>query len=190
MAFREEEITVNRTTVRGSRVVAALASAVVLTAGLSACTFDVAHEGEAGTSATSAADAGSSDQDPGGDPAAADGPRSKPTTALSKGDCLGELASSGKADEVGLVDCTTPHAAEVGGSFTAEGESWPGKDALQTSALVGCPIAVADALGSVTSSLDLVFITPEEEEWDGGHRLIICLVRAADGEQLTGSVIS
>jgi hypothetical protein len=188
-ALRDEEITVNRTPARRRKVIAVLASAVV-TAGLSACTVDVAHDDEAGSPATDTAAADSSDQDHGDDPAAAGLPRSTPTTALSTGDCIGELASSGKADEVGLVDCTTPHAAQVGGTYTADGESWPGKDALQTSALVGCPITVADVLGSEEPSLDFLFITPEEDEWDAGSRLIVCLVRAADGGTLSASVVS
>jgi hypothetical protein len=161
VALRDEEITVNRTPARRRKVIAALAAAVV-TAGLSACTVDVAHDDEAGT----------------------------PTTALSKGDCIKEIASSGKVDEVDLVDCTTPHEAQVGDTFTADGESWPGKDELQLSALIGCPIAVADALGSEEHSLDFFYGTPEEDEWDAGDHLIVCLVRAADGGTLSESVIS
>ena len=161
-----------------------------MTVGLSACAVGVAHDTEPGTRVTGAAVGGSGDRPSAGDAGVGGGSRSTLTTALSKGDCIGQLAGSGRADTVGVVDCSTPHAAQVGGSFTAAGQSWPGKDALQASALVKCPIAVAAALTSDASSLGFPVITPEEGEWDGGHHVVICLVRAKDGEPLTGSVIS
>jgi hypothetical protein len=161
VALRDEEITVNRTTVRRRKGIAVLAAAVV-TAGLSACTAGVAHDDEAGT----------------------------PTTALGKGDCIEEIASSGKVYGVGLVDCTTPHAAQVSRTFTADGEIWPGEYSLQTSALIGCPLALAYAIGEVESPLDTSFLIPEEDDWDAGDHRIVCLVEAEDGGTLSESVVS
>lgn len=184
----------NRATIRRCRAVAALALVAAMTTGLSACALDVAHDAETGAPATSAEAADSGDQRQASDSAAADGPRSTPTTELRKGDCIGhligQLAITGRADEVDLVDCATPHDAQVGGNFTVAGDSWPGKDALQVSARVECPIVLSDALVSDTPALDFFFLWPEEHEWDAGSHLVSCLVRAADGEPLSESVLS
>lgn len=179
----------NRTTARRFRGIASLAAAAVLTTGLGACTVAVEPSGSTKTAVASVAGADASDAAPETETEAGNAPRSTLTTDLRAGDCIGELASSGKADEVGVVDCDTPHAAQVAGTFTADGDSWPGKDALQTGALVGCPIAAAEALGSEGASADLLFITPEEDEWDAGHHDVACLIQAEDGGRLTGSAL-
>ncbi|NTW40270.1 MAG: hypothetical protein HGA44_10360 [Cellulomonadaceae bacterium] len=137
----------NRTTARRLRGIVSLAAAAAVTTGLGACTVAVDPAGSTETAVASVAADDASDPAPEAETDAAGAPRPTLTTDLRAGDCIGELASSGKADEVGVVDCDTPHAAQVAGTFTADGDGWPGKDALQSAALVGCPIAAADALG-------------------------------------------
>lgn len=103
--------------------------------------------------------------------------------SLKTGQCIDP---NGQAATV--VSCDTPHGAEVFGTFSLPGSSWPGTTAVTTAASAGCSTRLTGYLNpQLAISLSSTYIYPDEVAWQAGTRTVICEVRATSG-QLTGSV--
>jgi len=87
-----------------------------------------------------------------------------------------------------VVSCTAPHDVEVSGTFTLPGPAWPGPAAVRQEASLGCGALLAQYLDpQFATELEQSFVYPDQADWDGGTRTVVCEVRAASG-QLTQPV--
>lgn len=90
-----------------------------------------------------------------------------------------------------VVDCSTPHDAEVVGTFrlTQTGD-FPGASALRTEAQAQCPVLFAAYVGIEfgASRLDILPLVPTDASWRTGDRGVACLAVTTDGSRRTGSV--
>jgi hypothetical protein len=103
--------------------------------------------------------------------------------SLKTGECIdpnGQTAT--------IVSCSTPHDAEVFGTFALPGSKWPGTAAVGTAASSGCSSRLSGYLNpQLAISLSSTYIYPDSVAWQAGTRTVVCEVRATQG-QLTGSV--
>ena len=122
-----------------------------------------------------------------------------PVNALREGDCYeGTLAGGDEsilALSVQRVDCAEPHAAEVVGRFSIEGELgsqvlYPGDEAVTVAAQEGCLERFAAYVGTeyAVSELDLQYYYPLRRSWMEGDRIVACSALEPDGERLEGTV--
>jgi hypothetical protein len=100
----------------------------------------------------------------------------------------GECVDTPDSTTVTQLPCAGPHDAEVFGTFTLPGQTWPGTTSVQQQAAAGC----GDRLTSYQNpqlaiSLAQTYVYPNQVDWNAGTRTVICEVRAASG-QLTESV--
>ena len=67
--------------------------------------------------------------------------------------------------------------------------SFPGALQLQTEARQGCATQLESYLGRTPNrALYLISsITPSQTSWDRGERVLVCILKSADGSRLTGS---
>lgn len=112
---------------------------------------------------------------------------------LLGGECL-QPYESPWAEEFTVVDCATPHAAQLvhSGEFApVDGDDlYPGADALQAQAatLCGDPAVITfAALGALSDVVVQASFAPTEAEW-ADDRTFSCFVSRASGEPLTGSI--
>ena len=96
---------------------------------------------------------------------------------LRVGECLDDVAT-GLVSDVNVIDCASPHTYEVYTDFSASGDTFPGTDELDITADEGCYAAFSTFVGLTyeESALDYVYLTPTEESWGAGDRLVSCLV--------------
>ncbi|MGI8684202.1 MAG: septum formation family protein [Acidimicrobiales bacterium] len=89
------------------------------------------------------------------------------------------------------VPCEGAHDAHVfAEASVADGDSFPGKEAMESTASEQCIAKWDAALGAYdpAENLDLTYFTPTKESWEGeDDREVTCFVVAADGAPLTGS---
>jgi Septum formation len=110
---------------------------------------------------------------------------------LKLGDCF-TGGDSANVSNVNVVECTQAHDAEVYYIFNYPDapSSYPGDDAVQTTAADGCKPAFSDFVGLAfdSSSYGLKYLRPTSDSWGQGDRTIDCLITSGDGTtQLTGS---
>jgi hypothetical protein len=152
--------------------------------------------GQAGAGApTSASSSGPSSGSAGSSPAprqlipSIQAPRFDAAIRLSRGDCIVELPTSGEIDGIVLTECTRPHQAQVGATFSPAGSSYPGLDRLGSIARSQGPVRLGKALRAGAPPLIWRMLIPEKSEWDGGDHSIKCLFQAEKGRLLSSSVI-
>lgn len=114
-------------------------------------------------------------------------------TELLGGECLDPYVSPWE-ESFTVVDCATPHAAQVmgGGDFPeAVGDPFPGADALQAQINVLCtsPTVVDYAAAALYSDIVIAASYPvTEQEWADGYRSFSCFASRSSGEPLAGSI--
>jgi len=113
-----------------------------------------------------------------------------PTTYIDElviGECYDE---SGGEDEVELVDCGSPHEAELFAMVILPPRTWPGEKEVRKESQAACDKAFLPYVGiaATSSVLDSVVWYPEEDAWSSGDREVFCTAYGADGDDLTGSV--
>jgi hypothetical protein len=99
-----------------------------------------------------------------------------PATSLASGNCIDD-DTQGAVSLVKVVNCTTPHNAEVVGIFTLDDGEFPGNEALVDQAGQRCPDYVPE---NVDPQLAIYYLVPTTETWPEGDRNIICLVVSTD----------
>jgi hypothetical protein len=83
---------------------------------------------------------------------------------LKVGDCIVSPGAEAGGERVRTVDCSDLHDGEVVAIFDAEGDDFPGKDALFDAALEGCPSEAS------------TYVYPTEDSWNGnGDRQVTCI---------------
>jgi putative regulator of septum formation len=103
---------------------------------------------------------------------------------LRKGDCV----DSPNGRLVSVLPCSSPHEAEVFGTFSLTASAWPGTAAVARAAKAGCASRLTGYINpQLAISLAQSYVYPNEVAWKAGTRTVICEVRASSG-QLTGSV--
>jgi hypothetical protein len=116
-----------------------------------------------------------------------------PIPTLDTGSCVNGIRPSADMTVTAsaTVDCATPHDNEVVGTVRYDGQGgYPGGAALETFAEAGCIAAFNTYVGGdfQSSTLQMLPLVPDELSWADGFRDISCVVLAADGTKLTGSV--
>jgi hypothetical protein len=111
---------------------------------------------------------------------------------LDVGDCLAESPGA-ETFSVETVPCSEPHSHEVYASVNLpEGDDeFPGYQAIDEQADELCTAQFEGFVGLPygESQLDIRFITPSEESWLGGDRIVYCAVYDPAGE-VSGSLRS
>ncbi|HEY1819895.1 MAG TPA: septum formation family protein [Trebonia sp.] len=103
--------------------------------------------------------------------------------SLKTGDCFDP-----QGQDYTLISCDSPHVAEVFGTFTLTGTTWPGDAVARATASSGCSSRLTGYLNpQLALSLASTYVYPNSVAWQAGTRTVICEVRASSG-QLTGSV--
>jgi len=116
-----------------------------------------------------------------------------PIPTLETGRCMNGMRPGANvtASTLRPVDCATPHDNEVVGTIRHDGQGgYPGAAAVETFAEPRCIAAFNAYVGGdfQTSTLQMFPFIPDEVTWAKGARDINCVVFAADGSKLTGSV--
>jgi len=112
---------------------------------------------------------------------------------LSVGDCLATRPGADGSDlieNVTVVDCSQPHAAEVYAQFALPDGDFPGDDAVQASAQERC-VPEFEAFVGVSfdvSELDIEPIKPSARSWGQGDRDVVCLVIDPASPTVSGSL--
>lgn len=88
------------------------------------------------------------------------------------------------------VDCEVAHDSEVVGNIDLPGGAYPGEAALVGWGNVECPRLLEQYGGAspAIGGLSLTIRYPDSSLWGQGDRSVDCLVVAAEGEDLIGSV--
>jgi Septum formation len=103
---------------------------------------------------------------------------------LQEGDCI----NTSNGQQVMIIPCTTPHDAEVFGTFALTGAAWPGATAVEQQASSGCASRLSGYLNpELAISLAQTYVYPDKADWGAGTKTVVCEVHAASG-QLSQSV--
>lgn len=107
---------------------------------------------------------------------------------FERGQCF--IDFEGVTQNATVVSCTTPHAAQlVGTFFYPEGDQFPGRDALNVKASEFCKdLALSPAMSSY-QNLSRLYVFPSEGTWQAGDRRIDCFVQSKDGNVITVSLM-
>jgi actin-like ATPase involved in cell morphogenesis len=102
---------------------------------------------------------------------------------------------NGDANDVDVVDCAEPHAAELFAVAPAADASipFPGDDQARTDGGNACALELVAYYGAETSTaaangLELTPIAPTQEQWDAGETDTYCVAVSAEGGSLQGSI--
>jgi Septum formation len=111
---------------------------------------------------------------------------------LKVGDCLAESPDAEQIVSVSTAPCAEPHSEEIYAAVTLpEGdEDFPGFEVIDTQAEDMC-IAEFNVFVQrtyVESALDFGFITPTEEGWHDGDRLVLCTIYDPNEALTSGSL--
>ncbi|RYV51629.1 DUF4190 domain-containing protein [Pengzhenrongella frigida] len=105
---------------------------------------------------------------------------------LVTGNCLDPLPDDGEVNDVRVVPCTDPHAAQVISQYEFESDAiWPGQAAADRRVATACQVSAAETEAGLTP----VTWAPTEQSWEDGDRTGLCLLHRADGTPLTGSLL-
>lgn len=114
-------------------------------------------------------------------------PASVEATAYAKGDCFADFdAAAGSGNR---VPCTEPHSAQlVGVEKAADGEAYPGRDALEQRAGQLCKASDVK-LPQDVSALKQRSAYPSEDGWKSGDHRMDCYIVSTNGNTLTASFL-
>jgi hypothetical protein len=113
--------------------------------------------------------------------------------SLVVGDCFNDETDAETVSTVDIVECSVPHAWEAFASIQMTDEEYPGDEAAQQQADTACNQPFVDYVGLDydASIYDYSFYYPTQETWDDPSlqdREILCLGKADDGSDITGSI--
>ncbi|MFE7133492.1 DUF4190 domain-containing protein [Streptomyces sp. NPDC057638] len=116
------------------------------------------------------------------------------TMDLRTGDCLnipGDSPEESVSATVDVVDCDTRHEAEITGSFTLTGKTFPGATRIEEQADRHCTATNGEyALDpwAIHDGMEAYYYLPTEESWDQGDRTVTCGYAHSMGYRVTGSL--
>jgi hypothetical protein len=111
-------------------------------------------------------------------------------TELAGGECLSPFTNAW-AQTFTVVDCGTPHIAQLTARLPVSANQWPGPDALAAQAAEQCQSASALNTSAAAAYGDVQVqgsYAPDQATWDQGDTFISCFVTRSSGGTLTGSV--
>ncbi|MBT2502684.1 hypothetical protein [Curtobacterium sp. ISL-83] len=117
-------------------------------------------------------------------------PGEHPWTDLAGGECLSPFANAW-AETYTVVDCASPHVAQLTARLPVTASQYPGPDALAAQASEQCQsssglnASAAAAFGDVQVQGSYA---PDQATWDRGDVFISCFVTRSSGGTLTGSL--
>ncbi len=110
--------------------------------------------------------------------------RSASPVNLDVGNCVVTLPVTGEVGEVTLTPCAQEHQLQVIDRIAADGESYPGSEALFGQAQKACGNAFEELTSPVDSwpaGFTPWHLIPSEGNWDAGERNIVCFARSTSG---------
>lgn len=114
-------------------------------------------------------------------------PTSVESTAYAKGDCFADFDAAAASGN--RVPCTEPHSAQlVGVEKASDGESYPGRDALEQRAGQLCKASDV-RLPQDVSALKQRSAYPSEDGWKSGDHRMDCYIVSTNGNTLTSSFL-
>ncbi len=114
-----------------------------------------------------------------------DAPRGAHAVQLVTGHCVDPLPPGGDVDEVTVVPCDQPHAAQVVTEYRFDQAAvWPGQQAADRRVATACELTPEEVAAGVRA----VTWAPTEQSWGRGDRTGLCLA-TVDGGSLTGSFL-
>ncbi|SDQ27431.1 Septum formation [Curtobacterium sp. UNCCL20] len=111
-------------------------------------------------------------------------------TELAGGECLSPFTNAW-AQTFTVVDCATPHIAQLTARLPVSANQWPGPDALAAQAAEQCQTSAALNTSAAAAFGDVQVqgsYAPDQATWDQGDTFISCFVTRSSGDTLTGSV--
>ncbi|MBA8989765.1 hypothetical protein FHW23_000997 [Curtobacterium pusillum] len=111
-------------------------------------------------------------------------------TDLAGGECLSPFTNAW-AQTYTVVDCATPHVAQLTARLQVSANQWPGPDALAAQAAEQCQTSAALDTAAAASYGDVQVqgsYAPDQATWDQGDVFISCFVTRSSGATMTGSV--
>jgi hypothetical protein len=111
--------------------------------------------------------------------------------ALQPGDCFDDQdTTNSQVTEVPIKPCSEPHDNEIYFEFSMTEATFPGTD--QTLEIAGqrCLDEFEGfvGIGYLDSALEIFPITPTEQSWSQGDRVVYCVLYALDLSKLEGSM--
>jgi hypothetical protein len=108
---------------------------------------------------------------------------------LGVGDCFNDPEHYAAAVRVPAVPCNQLHDNEVYAALDAEGDEFPGDEAMEADAQAACEERLDSYLVGLSDGSDLLAFPffPTQESWTFGDRQITCVLYNADLSKLTGS---
>lgn len=112
---------------------------------------------------------------------------------IKVGDCITDTDADGQVQSVPTVACSQPHSYEVFHEFELTGSKFPGDDGILPDVQRECygkPFEEFIGRPYDKSSLEVMYLSPTQMSWDGGDRLVSCMVYEGDGtgNPTTGSL--
>ncbi|MET1152639.1 septum formation family protein [Arthrobacter sp.] len=107
---------------------------------------------------------------------------------FQQGQCFTEFEAVMR--DATVVTCDTPHTAQLVGTFSyGADEEFPGADELNIKAQEVCTAVVLNDAAAEVPELKDSYGMPSKETWAQGDRRIDCFKIAAEGEQITGTLV-
>ncbi|MHA7276899.1 hypothetical protein ACX80O_10305 [Arthrobacter sp. Hz1] len=109
---------------------------------------------------------------------------------LDAGQCLRDFVDINTGSTV--VTCSTPHNAQLlATEFYADGDQFPGEDALALRAQQVCDgVDLDETAVSRYENLELLRVTPQQNAWSDGDRRLDCLVTSSEGNIISDTLIT
>lgn len=126
-------------------------------------------------------------------PTAPAAPGPHPWTDLAGGECLDPFTSPW-AEELTVVDCAQPHAAQLLGRPVISSDPaapYPGEAAITAGLNLACTAPEVLSLDAAAAYPDLAWQASypvTDEQWAAGQRTASCFVTRTSGEPITGSL--
>jgi hypothetical protein len=106
----------------------------------------------------------------------------RPVAALKVGECFDFDRDGTEVSTVSVVECSTPHVAEVFAVFDLDLDAYD-PDAIATSADDQCLAAFEPYAGIPYAAAKYYYrtMTPSESSWEQGARSVVCFVYPTEG---------
>lgn len=108
---------------------------------------------------------------------------------LKEGQCV-NLPAETSAATIEVVDCESPHEAEIVGVESITETVLPPESTLEELAFTQCHAHFTRYVGveATDSNLDAMWLLPTPASWKAGDRSIVCLAAVTNDSPLTASV--
>ncbi|WP_146755204.1 hypothetical protein [Arthrobacter sp. AQ5-05] len=102
-----------------------------------------------------------------------------PADQLRVGDCL--QGFNGPLEASTVVTCLTAHNAQLIGTFTMDGDQFPGPAGILSQSEELCKSVALDPSSPLDTGWSYHFSRPSEATWKNGDRLVACFLALNEG---------